>query len=93
VLVLDFHRRLSRKGFVYLLLVLTVIAVLLFMVFTFLATAEVGEVLALISFLAVAGLLIEGYMVGTMVLGLVAIVLLMKYVGGSSEQGTSRHST
>jgi hypothetical protein len=63
------------------------------MVFTFLATAEVGEVLALISFLAVAGLLIEGYMVGTMVLGLVAIVLLMKYVGGSSEQGTSRHST
>ena len=67
----------SAKGFVYLLLVLAVVAGSLFTIFSFLATAQVGEAVALVLFLAVAGLLIVGYMVGLMVLGLAMVPAAM----------------
>ena len=75
----------SKSDLVYLVIVLAAIAGSLFTVFTFLATTQVGETLALVLFLAVGGLLVMGYMVGLMILGLV-IVPLARHVSGSRDQ-------
>ena len=73
------------KGFAYLLLVLAAVAGSLFTIFSFIATTQVGEELALVLFLAVAGLLIVGYMLGLMALGL-AIMPVAKLVGGRRDR-------
>jgi len=80
------HTDPSRKDFVYLLLVLAAIAALLFSIFSFLATAEMGEALALILFLVVGGLIIVGYMVGLMVLCFAAVRPFAKYIDKTSKQ-------
>ena len=75
----------SKSDLVYLVIVLAAIAGSLFTVFTFLATTQVGETLALVLFLAVGGLLVMGYMVGLMILGLV-IVPFARHVSSSRDQ-------
>ena len=80
------HTDHSKKDLVYLLLVLAAVAGLLFTIFSFLATAEVGETVALILFLVVGGLVIAGYMVGLMVLCFVAILPLAKRIDKPSKQ-------
>jgi hypothetical protein len=57
----------------------------LFAAFTFLATAQVGETLAFVLFLAAGGLLVAGYMVGLVILGLL-ILPLARYVSGQRDQ-------
>ena len=81
-----------EKGLVYLLLVLAVIAGALVSIFSFLATAQFGEILGIVLFLTVAALLIAGYMVGLMVLGL-AIVPLAKLVGGLRDRRSVTRTT
>ena len=80
------HTDHSKKDLVYLLLVLAAVAGLLFTIFSFLATAEVGETVALILFLVVGGLVIAGYMVGLMVLCFAAILRLAKCIDKPSKQ-------
>ena len=80
------------NDFVYVLFVLAAIAGSLFAIFSFLATAQVGETLALVLFLVVGGLLIAAYMVGLMVLGL-AIVPLAKSVSRLRDQRSIKEST
>ena len=80
-----FHPNSSGKEVVYILLVLAAIAGSLVTIFYFLSIAEVSEMLALVLFLAVAGLLIVGYMVAIMVLGL-AIVPVAKLVRGLRDR-------
>ena len=80
------RRNLSKKDFAYLLIALAAIAGSLLVIFTFLAIEEMGETLALILFLTVTGLLIAGYAVGLMVLGLVAIVGFSRLGNQSSKQ-------
>jgi len=75
----------SKSDLVYLLVMLAAIAASLFTVFTFLATTQVGETLALVLFLAVGSLLVTGYMVGLMILGLL-IVPLARRVSGPRDQ-------
>jgi VIT1/CCC1 family predicted Fe2+/Mn2+ transporter len=75
----------SKNDMVYLVVILAAIAGSLFTVFTFLATMEVGEALAVVLFLAVSGLLVTGYMVGLIILGLV-IVPLARHVSGPRDQ-------
>jgi ABC-type multidrug transport system permease subunit len=75
-----------KKEFVYLLLVLAAIAGALFMIFTFLAMVEVSEAMGVALFLVVVGLLIGGYMVGLMVLALVAFTLPTRRIGMAGEQ-------
>jgi hypothetical protein len=77
---------LRKKEFGYLLLVLAAIAGSLFMIFTFLATAEVSEATGVVLFLVVAGLLMGGYMAGLMVLAWVAFTLPTKRMGKPTEQ-------
>ncbi len=71
--VSNFHAVPSKKDFGYLLLVLAAIAGLLVAIFSFLATAQFGEMLGLVLFLAVGGLLLAGYGVGLMFLGLAIV--------------------
>jgi len=75
----------SKSDLVYLLVMLAAIAASLFTVFTFLATTQVGETLALVLFLTVGSLLVTGYMVGLMILGLL-IVPLARRVSGPRDQ-------
>jgi uncharacterized membrane protein YhaH (DUF805 family) len=76
----NLNTEVSGKDFAYvLLLALGVIAALSVAIFSFVATVQLGEALAVVLFLAVGGLLIAGYMVGLIVLGL-AIVPLVQYV-------------
>lgn len=74
-----------KRAIVYLLLALAAIAGSLLATFSFVSTTQVGETLALVLFLAVAGLLIAGYMLGLMVLCF-AIVPLGKLVGRQRDQ-------
>jgi type IV secretory pathway VirB6-like protein len=79
------HTDPSKKDLVYLLLVLAAVAGLLFTIFSFLATADVGETVALILFPVVGGLVIAGYMVGLMVLCFAAILPLAKRIDKPSK--------
>jgi len=75
----------SKSDLVYLLVILAAIAGSLFTEFTFLATTQLGETLALVLFLAASCLLVTGYMVGLMILGLL-IVPLARHVSGPRDQ-------
>ena len=81
-----------EKDLVYLLIVLGVIAGSLFAIFSFLATAQFGEILGLVLIFAVAALLVAGYMVGLMVLGL-AVVPIAKLVGNRRDQRSVTRTT
>jgi len=75
----------SQKGLVCILLVLAVIAGSLFTIFSFVSTAQVDEALDVVLFLTVVGLLVVGYMVGLMFLGLL-IVPVAKLVRSWRDQ-------
>jgi hypothetical protein len=64
----------------------------LFAIFSFLSTAQFGEAVGLVLFLSVAVLLIAGYMVGLIVLGL-AIVPVAKFVRGLRDERSVVKST
>ena len=53
--------------------------------FSYLATIEISEALAFVLFLVIGALLIAGYMIGLMVLGL-ALVPLAKHVSKRRDQ-------
>ena len=84
-LVSNPHTEFPKKNLVYLLIVLAAIAGSLITIFTFLATVQVGEAIALALFLAVSALLIAGYVVGLMVIGLL-IMPVAKRVGTARDQ-------
>jgi hypothetical protein len=75
-----------QKEFIYLLIVLAFVAGSLFVTFIFLATMQASEGVALLLFLAVAGLMIVGYMAGVLVLAIAALAALTKYVGLLNRQ-------
>jgi len=81
-------RGLFSREFVYLVVILACIAGSLFLIFSFLATAEFGEALGASLFLVVTGLLIGGYLVGLMVVALLGIALLTK-LASDRKQATS----
>ena len=86
-----FPKGFPKKEFVYLLLVLAVVAGALFMIFTFLATVEVSEAMGVVLFLVVAALLIGGYVVGLIFLSLLAFTVPTMRIGRRSEQQPIRN--
>lgn len=81
-----FPKGFPKKEFVYLLLVLAVVAGALLMIFTLLATVEVSEAMGFVLFLVVAALLIGGYMVGLIVLALLAFTVPTMRIANRSQQ-------
>ena len=81
-----FPKGFPKKEFVYLLAVLALVAGALFMIFTLLATVEISEAMGVVLFLVVAALLIGGYMVGLIVLALLAFTVPTIRIGKRSEQ-------
>lgn len=71
----------SKSQIGYLLIILAFVAVSLFLVFSFVASAEVGEVEGVVLFLVAAGLLVVGYMVGLLFLAVVGVYLLLTRMG------------
>jgi hypothetical protein len=84
--VSHFPKDFPKKEFVYLLVVLAVVAGALFMIFTFLATVEISEATGVVLFLVVAALLIGGYMVGLIVLALLAFTVPTIRIAKRSEK-------
>jgi hypothetical protein len=76
-----------NRDLVYLLLALAAIAGSLFSVFTLLATTQIDEALAVVLFLVAGCLLLAGYMVGLMILGIV-ILPLVRHVSVRRDQRT-----
>lgn len=68
----------SRKDFLYVLLALAAITGSLVALFSLLATIEVDEMVALVFFLVVGGLLLAGYMVGLLFLGLALVPVVQR---------------
>jgi VIT1/CCC1 family predicted Fe2+/Mn2+ transporter len=89
--VSHFPKGFPKKEFVYLLLVLALVAGALFMIFTFLATVEVSEAMGVVLFLVVAALLIGGYVVGLIVLVLLAFTVPTMRIARRSEQQPIRN--
>jgi hypothetical protein len=69
---------LSKQPFILLVASLVAIAGVLFLILSFVSTNQFGEITGMLLFVAVAGLVFSGYVVGVMVLAFVAILVLTR---------------
>ena len=79
------------KGLAFPILILAAVAGSLFLIFSFLSTAVVSEVVGIGLFLVTTGLLIVGYMVGLMFVGLVGITVVAGRVGRPRGEQSKQH--
>jgi len=79
----------SKSQIGYLLLILVFVAVSLFLVFSFVASAEVDELRGVVLFLVTAGLLVVGYMVGLLFLAVFGAYLLLARMDRGKRRGAA----
>jgi hypothetical protein len=87
--VSDISLAASKSQIGYLLFILAFVAVSLFLVFSYVASAEVGEVGGVVLFFVAAGLLIVGYMVGLLFLAVLGVYLLLSRMGWVKGRGAA----
>ena len=79
------------KGLAFPILILAAVAGSLFLIFLLLSSAVVSEAVGIGLFLIVAGLLVVGYMVGLMFVGLVGITVVADRLGRPHGQHSKEH--
>jgi membrane protein implicated in regulation of membrane protease activity len=75
----DSYAGLLKQPFILLLVLLAAIGGSLFLILSFVSSAQISEGIGAALFVVVAGLVFAGYVVGVMVLAFVVILVLTRY--------------